>query len=75
MAAKTVQRNTTHMITTAADRTLNTLAGPSPPVTETEIAGYAYALYRSRRDADGHDVEGWLQAERALRDSARITTD
>jgi hypothetical protein len=74
VAAKTVRRNTTHMITTAADRTSKTLADRSAPVMD-EIAGYAYALYLSRGGADGHDVEDWLQAERALRDSARITTD
>jgi hypothetical protein len=75
VAAKTVRRNTTHMVTTAADRTSNTLADGSAPVTDSEIAGYAYALSLSRGGAHGHDMEDWLRAERALRDSARITTD
>ena len=75
MAGKAVRRNTTQTITTAADRTSNTLADRSAPVTDSEIAGYAYGLYLSRGGADGHDVEDWLQAERVLRDTARITTD
>ena len=38
----------------------------SANVTEYDIARHAYALYLARDCEDGHDVDDWLQAERAL---------
>jgi hypothetical protein len=40
-------------------------------VTDADIARRAYDIYLARGCEPGHDVEDWLQAERALRPAAR----
>jgi hypothetical protein len=44
-----------------------------PDVTAHDIAVRAYELFEQRGGAHGHDVEDWLQAERELRPSSRVT--
>lgn len=41
------------------------LESPSKPTSE-EIACRAYEIYLERGDAQGSDIEDWLQAEREL---------
>ena len=63
------------MATTAADRSSHSLQNRSAPVTDSDIVRNAYALYRTHGGARGHDVDAWLQAERALRGAARVTAE
>jgi hypothetical protein len=53
-------------VATAADRRQKSPARPST-VSHDDIARRAYDLYRARGWEHGHDVEDWVQAERALR--------
>jgi hypothetical protein len=59
------QRRKNDRDATARDRTPTLRVQPAP-VTSDQIARHAYALYRARGGAHGHDVEDWLQAEREL---------
>ena len=43
-------------------------ASASYPVTHTDVARRAFELYCDRGRQDGHDLDDWLQAERALQD-------
>ena len=52
--------------TTADDCTPKSLA-ESASVTPSDIERLAYDLYVARGCEHGHDIEDWLQAERALR--------
>jgi Protein of unknown function (DUF2934) len=42
-------------------------------VSERDIARHAYDLFVARGREHGHDVEDWIQAERALRTTEQST--
>ena len=55
---------------TADDRATPTPRDGATGVAEPDIARCAYELFLARGREDGHDVEDWLQAEQALRQTA-----
>ena len=71
--AKTAKRTTENPVTTAGDRSTNSLTAAPAKVTGLDIARRAYDLYLTRGCEHGHDVEDWLQAERDLQDAASST--
>ena len=66
--AKSTNRGKRSAVSPAPDRSSLRSAGlnRSANVTENDIARRAYELYLARDCEDGHDVDDWLQAERAL---------
>lgn len=66
--AKSTSRSKRSAVSPAPDRSSLRSAGlnGSANVTENDIARRAYELYLARDCEDGHDVDDWLQAERAL---------
>jgi len=64
--ANPAKRATENAVTSAGNRSTNSLAATRASVTDRDIARRAYDLYLARGCKHGHDVEDWLQAERAL---------
>lgn len=74
--AKPANRKTTTADAAAAVGA-STAPGPnaSAPVTEADVARYAYDLYLARGRQPGHDIDDWLQAERDLRGAVDPTSE
>ena len=73
VVARSRRRKTDDAVTTAADRSTNSPTDRRPRVTDADIARRAYLLYLARGCKHGHDVDDWLQSERALRGALSAT--
>jgi hypothetical protein len=69
--AKSTKRKTEDAATTGPDFSPTPLANGAGSAPDSDIARRAYDRYLARGREHGHDLEDWLQAERALRGPVR----
>ena len=71
--AKPKRKATENVVTMPRPASTTSMLSQSTNPTANDIARRAFELYCERGCQEGRDVEDWLQAERELRQMARVT--